>query len=868
MSTTIKSTQQTSKVLLENFPEIEKIVTKIGSGEIPTDPMPIEASDMMVILKDKSEWTSAKTFNELAEKMSKKVQTVPGVTAGFQFPVQMRFNELMTGARQDVVCKIFGENMDSLASYAKTLGALAEKVEGATELYVEQVGGMPQVVINYNRAALAKYGLNIMEVNRVVNASLAGAVAGQVSEGEKRFDLVVRVNPNLRKNLTDIENLLIQIPDGAQIPLSTIADIKETEGPNQIQRENAKRRIIVGFNIRNRDVQTIVDELRTKVEAKMKFIPGYYIEYGGTFENLTAAKNRLMIVVPIALFLIFLMLYFTFKSVKYGLLIYSAIPLSAIGGIIALWIRGMPFSISAGVGFIALFGVAVLNGIVLISEFKRLKNEGMELMEAVYTGSRIRFRSVLLTALAPSLGFIPMAFSNGSGAEVQRPLATVVIGGIISATLLTLFVLPMLYIYIENRKKRKTIITTSVGILLLSLLINNPLNAQRDTAMISLNKAFEIAQKNNKQIQIQALAEQQSKLLKRSWLTVNKANAGLELGHVNSSYNDNKISFTQGFSFPTFYLNQKKYLEENHRAEMEITKLNKLFIQSMVKKTFYQIRILNEKKNWLIFADSVYAEFEKRAINQFNQGESNVLEKTTAMLQRQQVRQDLLSINSEINTLVSEFNFILSDSNYYLPDNSEFLLKTNDDSLELAKHPVIKLNQHLLLAKQFLLKSEKDLLKPDLIFGFNNMTIMGVQTINGNDVFFDRSSRFSSVYVGISIPLFTSAQRYKQKAMATDIKRTELELTYTGDLLQHQEDLLKLDIEKQMQKLNYFTNTGLKNAEVILQAAADQYNKGEIDYLQYVMLINQSISVKSEYLSTIQSLNESIINLEFLILQN
>jgi cobalt-zinc-cadmium resistance protein CzcA len=378
LKTSINSTQMASKILLDSFPEVQKVVTKLGSGEIPTDPMPIETGDMMVILKPKKEWTSANTFPELAEKMSTALQVVPGLTTGFQFPVQMRFNELMTGARQDVVCKIFGEDLDTLALYAQKLGGIIETVDGAKDLYVESVTGMPQVVVNYKRDAIAKFGLNISDVNRTLNAAFAGQSTGMVYEGEKRFDLVVRVGNELRRDVTDVQNLLIATPSGAQVPLYQVADVNIIEGPNQIQREETKRRIIVGFNVRGRDVQTIVNELQQKVDKQIKFPAGYYVTYGGTFENLQAAKQRLSVAVPVALLLIFLLLYFAIGTIGESILIYTAIPLSAIGGILALWLRGMNFSISAGVGFIALFGVAVLNGIVLIAEFKRLKKEGLD----------------------------------------------------------------------------------------------------------------------------------------------------------------------------------------------------------------------------------------------------------------------------------------------------------------------------------------------------------------------------------------------------------------------------------------------------------------------------------------------------------
>ena len=456
LQTSMTAISQGAKILLAKFPEVEKVVGKTGSSEVPTDPMPIDASDMMVILKDKSEWTSASTFDELSEKMAKELEAVPGVTYGFQYPVQMRFNELMTGARQDVVCKIFGENLDTLALYANKLGKIVSTVKGTSDLYVETVTGMPQIVIDYNRQAISQYNLNIADINKIVNTAFAGQSTGLVYEDEKRFDLVVRLAGEKRKDLADVQNLLIPTPNGSQIPLSQLAKVEIINGPNQIQREDAKRRIVVGFNVRGRDVQSIVKEVQDKVGKQIKFPAGYYPTYGGAFENLDQAKNRLLIAVPISLLLIFILLYFAFKSVKQGLLIYSAIPLSMIGGIFFLAMRGMPFSISAGVGFIALFGVAVLNGLVLIAEFNRIKQSGeINLKAIVLQGTKIRLRPVLMTAFVASLGFLPMALSNGSGAEVQKPLATVVIGGLVIATFLTLFVLPILYVMFEKGIKLK-----------------------------------------------------------------------------------------------------------------------------------------------------------------------------------------------------------------------------------------------------------------------------------------------------------------------------------------------------------------------------------------------------------------------------
>lgn len=449
--------EKSARALLNTFPEIKEVIGKIGTAEIPTDPMPIENGDLIIVLKDRSDWVSGSNRVELADKMSAKLhESMPGVLYGFQQPIQMRFNELMTGARQDVVVKIYGEDLDLLVSYANQVGRIAGTVNGAEDIYIEPVGGLPQIVVRFDRTKLAMFGLSIDEVNQVLRSGFAGESAGMVYEKERRFDLVIRLNQQSREGIENIKGLYVTAVNGRQVPLDQLASIQFESGINQIQRDDAKRRIAVGFNVRGRDVETIVKEMDEKIKSQLKMEPGYFLKYGGAFKNLEEAKQRLMIAVPVVLLLIFILLFFTFQSIRETLLIFSSIPLSAIGGVLALWLRGMPFSISAGVGFIALFGVAVLNGIVLISEFNRLRKDDpqMPLMNIVRKGTEVRLRPVLMTALVASLGFLPMALSQTSGAEVQRPLATVVIGGLISATLLTLVVLPVLYTYFEKNSER------------------------------------------------------------------------------------------------------------------------------------------------------------------------------------------------------------------------------------------------------------------------------------------------------------------------------------------------------------------------------------------------------------------------------
>ncbi|MEJ7644942.1 MAG: CusA/CzcA family heavy metal efflux RND transporter [Chryseolinea sp.] len=457
LSYTIDAATQSAEVILREFPdEVREVVAKVGSAEIPTDPMPIEACDLIVILKDKSEWTKASGRQGLIRKMSEALEDVPGVTFGFQQPIQMRFNELMTGVRQDIAIKIFGEDLDVLADLSHRVGKIVTTVKGARDLYIEEVTGLPQIVVTIDRDEVAKYGLAIETINQVLNTAFAGQAAGIVYEGERRYDLTVRLTSQSRNSIEDVRNLFITSPKGEQIPLKQLADVGFKIGPNQIQREDAKRRVIVGFNVSERDIATVVEDVQLKIAEKIKFPVGYYVTYGGQFENLQKAKARLSVAVPVALTLIFLLLFFTFHSIKQSLIIFTTIPMAAIGGVIALLIRGMPFSISAGIGFIALFGVAVLNGIVLIAEFNRLKSEGLIGLESIILkGTSVRLRAVLTTATVASLGFLPMALSTSAGAEVQKPLATVVIGGLISSTILTLIVLPCIYFYSEKISSSK-----------------------------------------------------------------------------------------------------------------------------------------------------------------------------------------------------------------------------------------------------------------------------------------------------------------------------------------------------------------------------------------------------------------------------
>lgn len=849
ISTTIEYTTKAAKILKDQFPEVQAVVTKIGSAEIPTDPMPMDTGDMIVVLKPKKEWTSAKTFPELSEKMSEAVAVIPGLTTSFQFPVQMRFNELMTGARQDVVLKIFGENLDSLSIYAQKVGNVIHKVNGAQDLYIEPINGIPQVVITFNRSLLAQYGLSITDANRIINMAFAGQSTGQVFEGERRFDLTVRLDEKSRSSIEDIRNLLIPTPSGNQIQLHQIAEVGFKNTPNQIQRENAKRRIIIGFNVKDKDVQTVVEDLQNKIEAEIKLPVGYEITYGGAFENLNQAKDRLSIAVPVSLILIFIMLYFAFKSVKYSLLIYTAIPLSSIGGIYFLVLRGMPFSISAGVGFIALFGVSVLNGIVLVSEYNRLKEQGIKnVTRIVLIGTRTRLRPVLMTAFVASLGFLPMALSNGSGAEVQRPLATVVIGGLLIATFLTLFVVPILYILIEKftmkpYKKLKNILV----IIFLSLGSNafaqQPLN---------YNELVAVGIKNNLNMKQARLETEFQQKNVKSQLSIQPTDISFEFGEVNSNIFDQKIAIEQRFQFPTFYAKQKKLNQQMIQTALVQEKVSEKIIENQIGILYAEWQYLNLKKEINQENIRVYDNFLKKAILRFEKGASNRSEVATAKIRFQKIENEGKTIQAQIeNIKIALKNTLQLDS--------DFEINTEDNYFEIPlksaknQHPVISYQEELVKASQLKVEVEKSKRLPDLMIGYYNQSF---KEINAN--------RFQSVMVGVSLPIFQGSLKAGVKSAETAVKMQENELQLQKNKWIQETEQLQNEVKIYNEIITSYKKTQLSEAISLQKNIEQQLLSGEINFLDWVILNDQIIDLQNQFADQLFTRNIKAVSLNFL----
>ena len=840
LNTTIAYTQKAAHILKQRFPEVEKVVTKIGSGEVPTDPMPMEASDMMVILKDKSEWSSAKTFPELEEKMGKALEEIPGITAGFQFPVQMRFNELMTGARQDVVCKIYGENLDTLSKYAEQLSRLIRSIQGTENLYLESVLGMPQLEIQYKRAMLAQYHVSVEAANRAVHTAFAGQSAGLFFEDEKRFDIVVRMAGEKKSNLNDIRNMLISCSNGNQIPLQVVADVSIKNGINQIQRESARRRIVVGFNIKDRDVQRVVEELKTLTNQKFILPSGYSIAFGGSFENLEQAKKRLSIAVPISLILIFIFLYFAFRNVSHALLIYSAIPLSAIGGILFLFLRGMPFSISAGIGFIALFGVAVLNGIVLIAEFNRLKDAGFHnLPRIVMRGCKTRLRPVLMTALVASLGFLPMAISNGSGAEVQRPLATVVIGGLLLATLLTLFVLPILYILLQKMSLKKIMKhkVTLIGITV--VLFHGTIHAQRT---MSYHQACDSAIHNNLRSKQEHLKTAWQQLQGKALSAFPKTQFTTEVGQINSAYFDTKFSVQQSFAFPIIYKQQRAIARAMEDLSVQEKYYQEYILCKKIHALFLQYKYVLEKETLLHESDSMFNVFLEKASVRLSLGETNLLEKIILSNQKSAIRNQLTQLETDKKILLLELQYVTNTLESYLPEINT--IPFNEPST-YSEQPQISIAQKWIQVEKEKQQAETLLRLPEWNVGLSNTSFKGV---GPNNINYTDRNRFTSFQAGLSLPLFRKSIKAKIAAAATMVTIAQQVVSIQEQDLQMQTDSLqerKISLDKII--LN-FEQEQLPNVEKIVRLTTQQFYEDELSFLDFSLFIQQSIQTKSIYL--------------------
>jgi len=856
--------------LINEFPEVKTVVSRIGVAEIPTDPMPMDIADSYIILeKDKSKWTSADSKEELIEKIQDKIAVVPGVNFVFTQPVELRFNELLTGVREDVAIKLYGEDLGVLADKVQEIAAVIRTVPGAADLNVEATSGLPQMTVVYNRAKMAQYGVTVDKLNDYVSAAFAGEKASVIFEGEKRFEVVIRLAKEFRQDINNLKNLYIDLPSGAQVPLKEVADISYKPGPMQISRDNTYRRISVGVNVRGRDVKSMVEEIQQKLEAEVKLPPGYYVTYGGSFENLQRASDRLMIVVPIALFLIFILLYFALKSFSQSAMIYMAVPLAAIGGVFSLWIRGMPFSISAGVGFIVLFGVAVLNGLVLINKFNELKESGMtNIKDRIYEATHERLRPILLTATAAIMGFIPMAVSTSGGAEVQRPLATVVIGGLISATFLTLVVVPILYSWLESRKSRKnngdntSYIKKSQTIIPVLLLVGGFLSsgtlwAQNNSMSqtLTIEEAIAMAKENYPSLkESQAFIEREQAMKGTSFdlgstqVFTGKEEYGNNLPGVQTTIGiqQGNIDVLSGFSKSKFY--------------KERVKLGKKFYvineQQLVRNVMQAYEQINYNKEQLRFAeqlDSTYINFKEAAELRYETGETGKLEFIAASSEYQQIQvlkqqayddieiakralKQYLGIDGAIETVEGPYSSI------------DFI--NNTQAISAENNPMLQYALQNTEVSKANIGVEKSQYLPKFSLSYGAQKVENV-------------SGFNTYQAGIKIPLWFFPQKSRVKAAKANAMIAENQYLEQKAITESRVSQLLKALEKTKKILTYYEEGALLLAEEQMATAELASKEGEIDYVNYITILNSAIRIKQSHLQYINQYNLQTIEIQF-----
>lgn len=880
LSQSVETYTQLEKILMK-FPEVKETISKIGSAEIPTDPMPANAGDIMVLLKPKSQWTTAHSRQELADTMEAALHNIPGVFVEASQPIQLRFNELISGVRQDVAVKIFGENMDTLSICAEKVANVIRTIEGTADPRIEATTGLPQITIHYNRDKMALYGVNVSDLNMIVRTAFAGESAGVIFENERRFDLVVRQQIENRQSMDDVKNLFVPIPSGGQVPLQQLADIDYEIGPAQITREDAKRRISIGFNVPFRDIKSAVDELQQKLDKQVKLPAGYYFTYGGQFQNLEEASKRLSIAVPVALALIFVLLFFAFGNFKQCLLVFSAIPLSAIGGIFALWIAGMPFSVSAGIGFIALFGVSVLNGIVLIDYFNQLEKKGIaDIYQRVIEGTKNRFRSVIMTGAVPALGFLPMVISTSAGAEVQKPLATVVIGGLITATILTLVVLPALYVIFSGSKKKLEIGNWKVGVATLIFLVSlfqvadshgqppiSNFQFQTSNNPLPLDSCVAIAFRNNPNLIASQLTVKSNQKLQKTSIDLGKTGIFYENEDLNSSDKTDKgilkVGVTQSIDFPTLWFAQSKFNKQNTLISKTNLALTEKDLLREVRSAYYNLSFAVSKQNLLQHQDSIFSEFENAASLRFQTGETNKLEMISAQAKHKEIQLALQAANADVVIAQQELMKWMNVKEEVLPIEEELVkLKFEIGNLDnpisnfkfqLSDHPYLLLSQQKISLAEFQHRIELNKLFPDLSARYFNQNWYGA------------SPGYYGYSFGIGIPLFFWSQ--SGRIQSAKLQQQIAQKNFENDQLQFNAAYNEAfqDYRKSLLSITYYEQTGLQQADEILSSATIAYKNGEIGYLEYITLLSQCIDINNNYLKSLNEYNQAVIAVNYFI---
>lgn len=844
------------QILVKKFPEVKTVVTKTGAAEIATDPMGVEFSDVLVMLKPKEEWRKGISKEELVEMMHKELSAVPGIGLSFTQPIELRFNELMSGAKGDIAVKIFGEDLSELSKAGTNAAKIISEIKGAEDVSVQQLEGLPQLQIKIKRDKIARYGINVSDVNEIIETGLAGKTAGVVFEGDKKFDLVIKYKQELRNDIEGIKNILVNSAGGMKIPMSELADVIIDEGPAEITRDNGKRRIIAQCNVRGRDIESFVNELQTKIKEGLKMPPGYSIEYGGQFKNLESAKKRLYIAVPVSLFFIFVLLFITFNSIKQGLLVFSGIPFAIVGGIFALVIRDIPFSISAGVGFIALFGVAVLNGIVMIAHFNKLEKEGVkDVTERIILGTTARLRPILMTALVASLGFIPMAISTGAGAEVQKPLATVVIGGLISSTLLTLIVLPLLYSIFNKKSNFKMNSHIKATIILFFFLLPAISSAQTN----EIEKYIELGIKNNSEIETYRLnIEREEAGLKKS-LNIPKPQLFLEYEGVKGGFENfesRKIGISQDLEFPsTYFLRSDVQSVQIEIANAELqNKINS--ITAEIKKAYYAV-VLNGSLVQLAKENVKIAdEFLLTAERKLDAGFVTSLDVLNAKVNKTRAENELKNIENEFRKSNSELRLLVNAEINDVKIESDSIISFNEIKFDELLSNAMQNNPEIVLSRLKKEKAEnnislaKSLLLPNFSLKYYNQKLGG-------------ESGYYGFEVGLRIPLWFWAENSGTISEANiDKKISQTEEDFVSRKIKAEVKSAFDDYTNSKRQMEFINTDVLNEARQILDATRRSYEEGTASYTDFLQALKTYSEVQQTHSGNWYNYKISIINLE------
>lgn len=851
LTKSIAMSEKAEKILMDNFPEIKHVVAKIGTAEVPTDPMAVEDADIMIVMKPFKEWTSASSRAELVEKMKAALDTISGVEFNFSQPIQLRFNELMTGAKADIAIKLYGEDMAELYAKAKETAKYVEQVPGASDVLVEQAMGLPQLVVNYNRAKIARYGINIEELNSIIRSAYAGEAAGTVFENERRFDLVVRLDQQKVADL-NLDRLFIRTAENIQIPVSEVATIDLVNGPLQINRDATKRRVVIGVNVRDADIQQVVAGIRQTLEQNVSLKPGYYFEYGGQFENLQNAIRTLMIVIPVALLLILLLLFFAFKSVTYTFVVFSTVPLSIIGGILALWLRGLPFSISAGVGFIALFGVAVLNGILMINHFNALRDATpyrLSTRRIIERGTQHLLRPVFLTGLVASLGFVPMAIATTAGAEVQRPLATVVIGGLIVSTLLTLLVVPVFYKLVGEAAllRRTAWIRRLFPFLLLPVLALLPYNGQAQQR-VTLDEAITMSLDKHPRLKSAEASVERTKAMRGESWELASTTFDYSFGQLNGvERNDYELSITQsvGSLLTPFYKNA--LVRQQTQTGTIYTELVRREIIAEVKRAWSYYLYTQELCKLYGDQNRLASELSRVSELRYQQGDITQLERSMSVTVANEMRNKLLQAEEEHKIAAARLQWACYADAPLAPTDSILMQFSLPVAMEAEVHRSYFESQ--VKEAEARTKVEKSRFFPELSFGYQRQNILPNKGLN-------------AYVIGASFPIFFNTQRsrIRQAKMDAYMARNEAEVnlrTLTNRLTELQARLRQYD-----DRLRYYVGSALPEAEVLMRAAKLQLANSETSIAEYIMSLNSALEIRRGYIETLNQYNIAALEYE------